>query len=64
MAALAYFAADYLLSAVSVALETQTPLRGHLVQRGSLLAIACFVPFDLLGYLGRRWPGRTCRCGR
>ncbi len=25
---------------------------GHLVQRGTLFAIACFVPFDSLGYLG------------
>src|SRR6476661_9474509 len=52
LAAAAYFATDFVLSAVSVALETETPLRGHLIQRGTLVAIACFVPFDSLGYLG------------
>ena len=52
VAAMAYFAADFVLSAVSVAVETRTSLGGHLVQRGTLVAIACFVPFDLLGYLG------------
>ena len=52
VAAAAYFASDFVLSAVSVAVETRTPLSGHLVQRGTLVAIACFVPFDLLGYLG------------
>jgi diguanylate cyclase (GGDEF)-like protein len=52
LAAGCYFATDFLLSAVSVAMETQTPLRAHLSQRGTLVAIACFVPFDSLGYLG------------
>jgi diguanylate cyclase (GGDEF)-like protein len=52
LAALVYFATDFLLSAVSVAIETATSLAGHLVQRGTLIAIACFVPFDCLGYLG------------
>ncbi len=52
VAAAAYFATDFVLSAVSVAVETKTPLAGHLVQRGTLVAVACFVPFDLLGYLG------------
>jgi diguanylate cyclase (GGDEF)-like protein len=51
LAAVAYFAADYVLSAVSVAIETSTPVREHLVQSGTLVAVACFVPFDLLGYL-------------
>jgi diguanylate cyclase (GGDEF)-like protein len=51
LAAACYFATDYLTSAVSVAIETDTPVRGHLVQRGTLSAIACFVPFDSLGYL-------------
>jgi len=51
LAAVAYFAADYVLSAVSVAIETATPVREHLVQSGTLVAVACFVPFDLLGYL-------------
>lgn len=52
LAATAYFAADYLLSAVSVAFDTATPVVSHLNQRGTMLAIACMVPFDLLGYLG------------
>ena len=52
LAAACYFATDFVLSAVSVAIETGTALAGHLVQRGTLLAIACFVPFDSLGYLG------------
>ena len=52
LAAACYFATDFVLSAVSVALETETPLRSHLAQRGTLVAIACFVPFDSLGYLG------------
>jgi diguanylate cyclase (GGDEF)-like protein len=51
VAAAAYFAVDYLVSAVSVAVETSTPVREHLVQPGTLVAVACFVPFDLLGYL-------------
>ncbi len=52
LAAAAYFAVDFLLSAFSVAIEADTPLRDQLVQRGTLVAIACFVPFDSLGYLG------------
>jgi len=52
LAAVAYFGCDFLLSAFSVAIESATPLRPHLVQRGTLIAIACFVPFDSLGYLG------------
>jgi diguanylate cyclase (GGDEF)-like protein len=52
VAAACYFACDFLLSAVSVSIESATPLRGHLMQRGTLVAIACFVPFDSLGYLG------------
>ena len=51
-AAAAYFATDFLLSAISVAIESETPLRSHLVQGGTLIAVACFVPFDSLGYLG------------
>jgi hypothetical protein len=49
LAAACYFATDYLVSAVSVAIETDTAVRGHLVQRGTLFAVACFVPFDSLG---------------
>ena len=41
-----------MLSAISVAIDTATPVRDQLGQRGIALAIACFVPFDLLGYLG------------
>jgi diguanylate cyclase (GGDEF)-like protein len=52
LAAAAYFAVDFLVSALSVALESAQPVRDQLVQRGTLIAIACFVPFDLLGYLG------------
>jgi diguanylate cyclase (GGDEF)-like protein len=51
LAATLYFATDFLLSALSVAVETRTALSGYLLQRGTLLAIACFVPFDSLGYL-------------
>ena len=40
-----------MLSAISVAIDSQTPVRRHLVQPGTWLAVACFVPFDLLGYL-------------
>jgi diguanylate cyclase (GGDEF)-like protein len=50
-AAAAYFSVDYVLSAISIAFDSATPVRGHLVQPGTWLAIACFVPFDLLGYL-------------
>ena len=52
LAAAVYFSTDLLLSAVSVAVETRTSVRKHLLQPGTLTAIACFVPFDLLGYLG------------
>lgn len=52
LAAACYFATDFLLSALSVAVETRTPLSGYLVQPGTLLAVSCFVPFDSLGYLG------------
>ncbi|MDQ4055107.1 MAG: EAL domain-containing protein [Actinomycetota bacterium] len=63
LAALAYFATDYVMSAVSVAITSGTDVRRHLVQGGTLLAIACFVPFDTLGYLAavvhRSTPGWT-----
>jgi len=52
LAAACYFTTDLVLSAVSVAVETQTRVTQHLLQPGSLTAIACFVPFDSLGYLG------------
>jgi len=47
-----YFATDYLLSALSVAIETATPIAHHLDQPGTVLAVACFVPIDSVGYLG------------
>jgi diguanylate cyclase (GGDEF)-like protein len=50
-AAGAYFFVDYVLSAISVGIDSDTPVRSHLVQPGTWLAVACFVPFDLLGYL-------------
>ena len=50
-AAGAYFFVDYVLSAISIGIDSGTPIRGHLVQPGTWLAVACFVPFDLLGYL-------------
>ncbi|MFT4264034.1 MAG: EAL domain-containing protein [Nocardioides sp.] len=51
-AAATYFLSDYVLSAVSIAILKQTPVHVQLTQRGVLMAIACFVPFDSLGYLG------------
>jgi diguanylate cyclase (GGDEF)-like protein len=50
-AAAAYFFVDYVMSAISVAIDSNTPVRRHLVQAGTWVAVACFVPFDLLGYL-------------
>ncbi|UMG93550.1 EAL domain-containing protein [Nocardioides sp. TF02-7] len=52
LAASAYFATDYVTSAVSVAIDSATPVQRHLLQRGTLIAVAGFVPFDTLGYLG------------
>jgi len=52
LAAVAYFSTDYVTSAVSVAINSGTGVRRHLMQRGTLLAVAAFVPFDTLGYLG------------
>jgi diguanylate cyclase (GGDEF)-like protein len=52
LAATAYFFTDYVVSAISVGIESGTPIRGQLVQPGTWVAVACFVPFDLLGYLG------------
>lgn len=52
LAATCYFATDYLLSAVSVAIETRTRLEEHILQRSTLMAVAAFVSFDSLGYLG------------
>jgi diguanylate cyclase (GGDEF)-like protein len=46
-----YFFVDYVMSAISVAIDSQTPVRRHLVQPGTWVAVGCCVPFDLLGYL-------------
>ena len=51
LAAAAYFTTDFVLSAGSVAIAADTPVRNQLLQPGTLVAIACFVPFDTLGYL-------------
>ena len=51
VAATAYFTVDFVVSAVSVSLEDGSPVRDHLVQRGTIIAILCFVPLASLGYL-------------
>jgi diguanylate cyclase (GGDEF)-like protein len=51
LAAVAYFAVDFVVSACSVALEQRGSLLEELRQPGAMLAVACFVPFDCLGYL-------------
>ncbi|SFB79909.1 diguanylate cyclase (GGDEF) domain-containing protein [Nocardioides terrae] len=50
VAATAYFSTDLLLSAVSLTIRGGQ-FRNHVLQRQTVLAIACFVPFDMLGYL-------------
>jgi len=50
VAAAAYFITDYTVSAVSVTMEEASGNYNHLVQQGTLIAIATFVPFDSLGY--------------
>jgi diguanylate cyclase (GGDEF)-like protein len=52
LAATGYFATDFLLSALSVALETGTRLTAYLLEQGTLVAVGCFVAFDSMGYLG------------
>jgi diguanylate cyclase (GGDEF)-like protein len=47
----AFFLFDYLVSAVSLALEDRTPLRGELRQSTGLAALGVFVAIDSLGYL-------------
>jgi len=51
VAAVCYFVTDYVLSAVSLNISSRSPLRATLFQPGTVLAIACFVPLDSLGYL-------------
>jgi diguanylate cyclase (GGDEF)-like protein len=52
LGAAAYFAIDFVISAVSVALEDGTPVLRELAQAETWTAVACVVPFDSLGYLG------------
>ena len=52
LAAATYFAIDFLVSAVSLSLEDRSPVTHELFQPGALIAVACVVPFDSLGYLG------------
>jgi diguanylate cyclase (GGDEF)-like protein len=52
LAAVAYFAVDFVVSACSVALEQRGSFVDEFRQPGTMLAVACFVPFDCLGYLG------------
>jgi diguanylate cyclase (GGDEF)-like protein len=51
LAAVGYFAVDFVVSAGSVSLEQGGSLWEELRQPGAMLAVACFVPFDCLGYL-------------
>jgi diguanylate cyclase (GGDEF)-like protein len=52
LAAACYFVCDFMLTAIAVTLQGGGSLREQILQPGTLVAIACFVPFDLLGYLG------------
>ena len=47
----AFFVVDYVISAVSIALEDQAPLRDELRQSSGLAALGVFVAIDSLGYL-------------
>jgi hypothetical protein len=52
LGAACYFATDFLVTGVSVALEERSSVGRQIVQPGTALAVVCFVPFDSLGYLG------------
>lgn len=52
LGATGYFAMDFLLSAISVGLEEHSSVLRQIMQPGAAVAVACFVPFDSLGYLG------------
>jgi len=52
LGAAGYFVTDFVISAISVSLEEQTSIWPQLMQPGTAIAVACFVPFDSLGYLG------------
>jgi diguanylate cyclase (GGDEF)-like protein len=64
LAAVGYFSVDYFVSATSVALELGSSVWDEVRQPGAMLAVACFVPFDCLGYLAavvsRSTPWWTC----
>ena len=47
----AFFVVDYVISAVSIALEDQAPLRDEMRQSTGLAALGVFVAIDSLGYL-------------
>jgi len=51
LGAAGYFVIDFVISAISVGLEESSSVLRQLVQPGAALAVACFVPFDSLGYL-------------
>jgi len=51
LAAAAYFAVDFVISAVSVGIEERASIIRQMAQPGAAIAVACFVPFDSLGYL-------------
>jgi diguanylate cyclase (GGDEF)-like protein len=53
-----FFVVDYVASAVSIALEEDTPVIGELAQSAGLAALGVFVAIDSLGYLAAlvyRW---------
>ena len=52
LGAACYFAVDFLVTAVSISLEHKSSLGSQLQRPGTAMAVACFVPFDSLGYLG------------
>ncbi|HEX6516741.1 MAG TPA: GGDEF domain-containing protein [Nocardioidaceae bacterium] len=52
LGAAGYFATDFVLSARAISLQQRSRLLPELVQPGTLVAVACFVPFDSMGYLG------------
>ncbi len=59
LSAAVYFSVDFLVSAVFLSLDSDTSFRDHLMPANASLAIACFVPFDTLGYLGAVMLRRT-----
>ncbi|MDQ1585758.1 MAG: hypothetical protein QOH80_1123 [Actinomycetota bacterium] len=47
-----YFMVDYVLSAISIAIEERSPILDSLLHGGGLVALGIFVSIDSLGYLG------------